>query len=118
MMTTADNAGDGDVTQKQRRFSGQTFALIGVVAVAVGALAWMNYSSGLPRDLRTCDEIIKTRLMAPSTYRRIDSGSFYSEQGVYLITYEAVNAFGVPLRSKGLCGLNGDRSSGKWTKLD
>jgi hypothetical protein len=68
--------------------------------------------------LRLCDDAIREQLKAPSTYDRIE----YLELGddddrSYWITYDAQNAFGVPLRSKGSCRLNTDRTAASWSQL-
>lgn len=55
--------------------------------------------------LATCDDAIRRTLKAPSTYRRIDA----SDDGNLIeIEYDAENLFGVPLRSKGTCLLDGN----------
>lgn len=63
-------------------------------------------------ELEACDLAIQARLKAPATYERISaSGS----EGTFYITYDAQNAFGVPLRSFGSCEVTGGVA--RWTEI-
>ena len=58
-------------------------------------------------DLRKCDEALQEKLKAPSTYQRISvQEAWQKEAPKYTITYEAQNAFGVPLRGEAICYLD------------
>jgi hypothetical protein len=67
---------------------------------------------------RLCDEAIKATLKAPATYRRVmdnDLDSFSIGETSFIITYDAQNSFGVPLRGKGSCMID---ASGKATWVE
>jgi hypothetical protein len=57
------------------------------------------------RAAAACEIFIKDQLKAPATYRRISSSLSRGEDGIYVVfvTYDAQNAFGVPLRSHQTC---------------
>lgn len=78
----------------------------------LGSAIW--YFSSTQRGLRLCDGAIQAQLKAPSTYNRVDYRAYGSDPSIS-ITYEAENAFGVPLRSTGLCNLNADMTGATWT---
>jgi hypothetical protein len=64
-------------------------------------------------DVQKCDAKISESLKAPSTYERVSFERMYGNE--YLIEYDAANLFGVPLRGKGYCTVNGD--SVDWIEL-
>lgn len=64
-------------------------------------------------DVRKCDAKITERLKAPSTYERVSFDHLYGQE--YRIEYDAQNSFGVPLRGKGYCTVNG--ASAEWLEL-
>jgi hypothetical protein len=79
---------------------------VGAIAVfgAVAAALLLTVLSPESRDLRRCDGAIQATLVAPSTYRRIGAEALFNSR-LYRVTYDAENAFGVPLRSSGECSL-------------
>lgn len=90
-------------------------ALAGIGVVALGFVLISNVLDG--GDLGHCDKAIQATLKAPSTYKRIDSSPIEGEyQTTYIISYDAQNSFGVPLRGKGSCEV-GKRSGEviRWT---
>lgn len=89
-------------------------ALAFLMTVITGLVVWYFYFAPLPTDLRLCDEAIKNQLKAPATYNRINSPGYYST--IYDITYDAQNAFGVPLRSHGWCEFDKSHEHATWTE--
>lgn len=82
----------------------QAAAWIVGLAVIVGGF-WLVTSWPTITGLRKCDTAIQDKLKAPSTYKRID---YISLRDGFLITYEADNALGVPIRGKGTCDIYGN----------
>lgn len=63
-------------------------------------------------DLRLCDAEIQRGLKAPATYKRVDVFGGSKEKPEYLISYDAENSFGVPLRAWATCHVS-DYGNGK-----
>lgn len=63
--------------------------------------------------LSACDEAVKAQLKAPSTYKRLSADGFASDAktAMWTITYDANNAFNVPLRGKGQCLISKGQTS-------
>lgn len=59
---------------------------------------WPAISGG-----RKCDAAIKEQLKAPATYERVNQLALSSDGSSFLITYQAQNDYGVPLRRKVQC---------------
>jgi hypothetical protein len=75
---------------------------VGLIVAAM--LAAMVMSDTPERSaLRLCDAAIQRTLKAPSTYRRVTATG---DEGSYWIEYDADNAFGVPIRGMGSCGIS------------
>ena len=57
--------------------------------------------------LQACDAQIRSQLVAPSTYKRL-SGSHSKVFGGHsgFVTYEAMNAAGVPIRDTAMCTIH------------
>ena len=59
---------------------------------------------GKMADLAECDEAIKAQLVTPSTYDRVEA---IAEPGgnimKYIVSFDAENSFGAPLRGQALC---------------
>lgn len=58
--------------------------------------------------IRECEELIKDRLKAPSTYKRISAFSGKGGVGagrMVQIEYDAANSFGTPLRQTDFCSI-------------
>lgn len=91
--------------------------LVLIVGGMLGA-AYFNSQAPLRHDLALCDDAIKATLKAPSTYRRVAAPDvYYSERRNYRVEYDADNAFGVPMRGKGFCTLDGNRTSATWVDM-
>ncbi len=88
-------------------------AIAGIFAAFALVVAALYYFSEGQRNLRKCETELKSLLKAPSTYRRID---YYGGGSIISIKYEAMNSFGVPLRSSGYCNI--DKASGAVTWLE
>lgn len=86
-----------------------TIALI----VALSAPSLISAVMPEPRDvgLEACEREIQSTLRAPSTYRRVSATSGPN----YHISYDAENAFGVPMRGSGFCEHSGG-SYARWTE--
>jgi hypothetical protein len=93
--------------------------MLGIPAAMIGA-AYLLAALPERRDMALCDEAIKATLKAPSTYRRIEGpGTFRVASGSsYMVEYDAANGFGVPIRGKGACKVNADRTSASWVEFN
>lgn len=67
-------------------------------------LMWMGLRALENSRLEPCEDAIMAELIAPTTYERIDVSSMGDR---YHITYDAQNAFGVPIRKSGYCVIEG-----------
>jgi len=94
------------------------FAVL-AVPVVLGVAIYLLATVPLARDLHLCDEAIKAQLKAPTTYKRVKAPDTYSNSTTfYSIEYDAANGFGVPLRGKGSCQVNGARTSATWVEYN
>ena len=69
---------------------------------------WMGLRAMENNHLSPCDDAIKAQLIAPATYERIASSGIGN---MHSITYDADNAFGVPIRASGNCWIEGDTAT-------
>jgi hypothetical protein len=84
-----------------RRGIWAAFIPLGLVTALTAGYFLTQLPSLWGRHLAACDEAIKETLKAPSTYKRIESYSIEGQySSSYVITYDAQNSFGVPLRGK------------------
>lgn len=70
-------------------------------AVLIGAALLVSGCDS--KNLKLCEDEIKSNLKAPSTYKRI---SVNNMESLISIEYDADNSFGVPLRKKGMCRID------------
>jgi hypothetical protein len=104
-----EEASGGNSIRTGGPYSWEALAAPGLLlACGLLVLAWIFYFGPTPSGLRQCDEAIKAQLKAPATYRRISGDGSY---GIFNITYDAENSFGVPIRSKGMCFVNDGKAS-------
>jgi hypothetical protein len=57
-------------------------------------------------DLDACDIAIKATLRSPATYNRVAADD---RPGSYVISYDAANTNGTPIRGRGTCFPHGSR---------
>lgn len=76
--------------------------LLAVLISPIALLVYLAFRE--PPDLALCDKAIQADLRSPSTYKRV---SVDGSAGVYKISYDAANAYGTPIRSKGQCFADG-----------
>jgi hypothetical protein len=96
--------------------------IAGVFAVILVPLAILLFWPDLSRramvntdNLEKCETVIQARLKAPSTYKRISEDM--CEGPTCLIEYDAMNSFGVPLRSKGYCSIDQRTGAADWMEF-
>jgi len=89
----------------------------GAILIVTGAVYLSSYWNG-DAVLRRCDEAIQSKLKAPATFHRINySGTMVDGRGLYEITYDAENSFGVPLRSHGWCSVDWPHDKVTWDEI-
>jgi hypothetical protein len=101
------------------RYSWVVIGVIAVIGALIGGTFWLAGAKERT-GWRLCDEAIKATLKAPATYQRImddQLSSFASGDSSFRITYDAQNGFGVPIRSRGFCTVNADRSGAEWVQM-
>lgn len=69
---------------------------------------------GRHSDISMCEDAIKEKLVAPSTYSRVEVKEGYqSVSPKYTIVYDSENSFGASLRGEALCYLDTERTTVK-----
>lgn len=96
----------------------KSMIVAGVASLVLGIVAGAIYYWPENVVLRRCDNAIMAQLKAPATYNRISStGTMVDGRGLYEITYDAENSFGVPLRSHGWCSVDWPHDKVTWDEI-